>query len=727
MGSLVFVLTELRPDEDGETGHAIFNMLRTLSADDSKRTTLCLVDCVADLASFSATFPDVRLLPVDTRIDQGRLSNGRQHPPARAYPTTPCQWRSAVVLRALASLAETCAIDYLEFPDRGALAFSTLQERNLRGFLGDATIAVRIGTSQTQLMQVEAQALAIEHLHLSDLERKCLRDCDRIVTPLLPVAEATRQSFGFSVEEWGPRLVEHAPLALPEPGAIALEAVDASLGQTLVFPSTLRRVNRPDLFARAIGSFLRTRSDYTGAVVFGAPGVDPEYQSDIERLIPADWAGRVARMPATQGPQREAVLRGATVVIAASWDSYCSVAYEASLLGARLILNETNPAFGVGTPWEDGVNCLKFDGSVRGLVDALKRNVERNERLRPVEPPVRPWPWLPARRERGAWRRLDEHPLVSVVIAHHNLGAYLPETLASVRAQSYGPIEIVVVDDASTDPHSVLGIEALARGADPGLKVVRLSGNVGLAAARNIGVRHATGQYVLTLDADDLIHPDFIAVGVESLENRPEFDLVVTPAGYFLDGQALPTPGKSVEFAGYAVFCGEAVVGGLIENRFSTATAFFRKSALVRFPYEESLGCFEDWSLYLRMCEASVRFIVTNDVFFYYRRRINSMVHTPRDPARKRIEYSDLMRTSAPESLKRRSRQLAIGIASPVAIVPKSPFAEGLFGARGQYDEQVAFASLKLSRWLERRLPWLIDGGVWISSRAWRAYRALRG
>ncbi|MGO4390479.1 glycosyltransferase [Variovorax sp. M-6] len=727
MGSLVFVLTELRPDVEGEAGPAIVDMLRAMSAEDRERTTLCLVDCLADTAPLAATFPDVHLFPVDTRVDQGRLSNGRQHPPARAYPTTPSQWRSAVVFRALATLAERGAIDYLEFPDRGALAFCTLQERNLRGFLGDATIAVRIGTSQTQLMRVEAQALEIEHLHLSDLERKCLRDCDRIVAPLLPVAEATRQSFGFSVEEWSPRIVEHAPPVLPEPGAAALETVDASLGQTLVFPSTLRRVNRPDLFARAVGGFLRTTPDYTGAIVFGAPGVDPEYQSDIERLVPADCADRVGRMPATRDPQRKALLRGATVVIAASWDSFCPVAYEASLLGARLILNETNPAFGAGTPWEDGINCLKFDGSMSGLVDALKRNVERNERLRPVALPMGPWPWLPARRERGAWRRLDERPLVSVVIAHHNLGAYLPETLASVRAQNYGSVEIVLVDDASTDPQSVLGIEALALGADPALKVVRLPGNVGLAAARNVGVRHAAGQYVLTLDADDLIHPDFIAVGVESLENRPEFDLVVTPAGYFLDGQALPTPGKSVEFAGYAVFCGEAVVGGLIENRFSTATALFRKSAMVRFPYEESLSCFEDWSLYLRMCEAGVRFVVTNDVFFYYRRRINSMVHTPRDPMRKRIEYGDLMRTSAPESLKRRSRQLVIGIASPVAIVPKSPFAEGLFGAQGQYDEQVAFASLKLSRWLERRLPWLIDGGVWISSRAWRAYRALRG
>ncbi|RYF40714.1 MAG: glycosyltransferase family 2 protein, partial [Comamonadaceae bacterium] len=375
--------------------------------------------------------------------------------------------------------------------------------------------------------------------------------------------------------------------------------------------------------------FLRTQQSYTGAIVFGTPGIEPAYQSGVERLIPIDCRARVERMPGTEDPQREALLRGATVVIPATWDAFCTVAYEASLLGARLILNETNPAFGVGTPWTDGVNCLKFDGSVFGLTQALRRNIERNELLRPVEYPVRPLPWLQMENRRAPWHRLDEQPLVSVVIAHHNLGAYLPQTLASLRQQSHGAIEIVLVDDASTDRQSLLVIEALALAPDRDLKLIRLPGNVGLAATRNIGVRHATGQYVLTLDADDLIHPDFIAIGVESLENRPAFDVVVPQTAYFLDGETSSASSLPVEFVDYLMFCGEASVGGLVENRFSTATALFRKSALARFPYDESLNCYEDWSLYLRMCEAGVRFIVTNDVFFYYRRRSDSMVHTP--------------------------------------------------------------------------------------------------
>ncbi|RZL68541.1 MAG: hypothetical protein EOP77_01015, partial [Variovorax sp.] len=293
MGSLVFVVAEVHACVEGETANGLFNMLRALSADDRKRAALCLVDDVIDPNSLDQAFPDIRLYPIDTRIDQDGVSAGRQHPPAKAYSATHSHWRSAVVFRALAALDDKSAIDYVEFPDCGGLAFCTLQERNLRGFLDHATIAVRIGMSQTQLMGVEAHDTLIEHLHLSDLERKCLRDCDRIVTPLFPVAEATRRSFGIPEEEWGPRLVEHAPWVHAGTRPTAPRAVDASFDQTLVFPSILRRVNRPDLFARAVGGFLRTQQSYTGAIVFGTPGIEPAYQSGVERLIPIDCRARV--------------------------------------------------------------------------------------------------------------------------------------------------------------------------------------------------------------------------------------------------------------------------------------------------------------------------------------------------------------------------------------------------------------------------------------------------
>lgn len=745
MDRLVFVSTGLFSCTPGAAGRVTSDMLRALDEADRQRATLVMVDAAVDRVSFEAAFPNVALVEVDTRVDQDRFADSRQHPPASAYSNTSAHWRSACVFRALSALSKSQSIAYLEFQDAGGLAFCTLQESRLQGFLSDATVVVRLCGSHTALMHAEALPLSIEDLNLSDLERKCLRDCDFVIAPSPAVSEATREMFGFSPQEWEPRVICHAPPVLSGGVSGVEHAVPPSSDQAIVFSADLRRSERPDLFVRAVAGFMRQCPSYTGSMKLAGHGPDESYIAQIEHLLPSVFRERASFIPELAPHAREKLVGNATVVFPGASPACEMAAMEASLSGGRVILNETNPAFGEGTRWRDGVSCLKFDGTVDGLVGALERNFEDKAQLIPVQYSQEPWPWRVATRQRPVWHALQERPLVSVVVPHHNLGSYLTATLDNLAAQSYRNIEIVVVDDASTDPQSLRLIDELACKEDALLKIARLTANVGLAAARNIGVRLATGRYVLTLDADDLIHPHFLEVGVAALENSTEFDIVVTPAGYFLDGEAQPAPGEAANFCDYAMFSGEAVVAGLLENRFSTATALFRKSALDDFPYVESLNCYEDWSLFMRMCDAGRRFLVTTDVFFFYRRRLNSMVHASRDLARKRIEYSDLLRTSAPRAITQKSRHLLIGIGAAVAGNQASAETEtldeppvdteataeelihGLFGPKGQYDEQVVFASLKASRWLERKMPWMIRGSVFVARWTWRAYRVVRG
>ncbi len=102
---------------------------------------------------------------------------------------------------------------------------------------------------------------------------------------------------------------------------------------------------------------------------------------------------------------------------------------------------------------------------------------------------------------------------VSVVLPCFNAHTYLGETLASVRAQTFTDLEIIVVDDGSTDPATQAYLSTLP--AD--IRLVRQE-NRGLAGARNAGFRAARGRYVLPLDCDDLIAPTMIAHCVEALE-----------------------------------------------------------------------------------------------------------------------------------------------------------------------------------------------------------------
>src|SRR4028119_1234933 len=105
--------------------------------------------------------------------------------------------------------------------------------------------------------------------------------------------------------------------------------------------------------------------------------------------------------------------------------------------------------------------------------------------------------------------------LVSVIIPCYNQAYFLGEAIESVLAQSYPHFEIVVVDDGSTDNTS----EVAAR--YPGVRCIRQE-NRGLAGARNEGIRHSSGSYLVFLDADDRLLPEALAVGLRHLKERPE-------------------------------------------------------------------------------------------------------------------------------------------------------------------------------------------------------------
>jgi glycosyltransferase involved in cell wall biosynthesis len=121
--------------------------------------------------------------------------------------------------------------------------------------------------------------------------------------------------------------------------------------------------------------------------------------------------------------------------------------------------------------------------------------------------------------------------LVSVVMPAFNEEGFIAEALESVLAQTYAPVEVVVVDDGSTDRTA-----EIARGC--GVRVVRQAQR-GSAAARNAGLAATRGEYWAIFDADDLMPAERIELQVEHLERDPEVGMV------FGLTEAFVTPGQS--------------------------------------------------------------------------------------------------------------------------------------------------------------------------------------
>ena len=114
-------------------------------------------------------------------------------------------------------------------------------------------------------------------------------------------------------------------------------------------------------------------------------------------------------------------------------------------------------------------------------------------------------------------------PLVSVIVPCFNAGSMLAPALLSIIRQTYPAIEIIFVDNVSTDGSAAVAAETLARHQRP-FRIVRCETR-GANAARNFGYGFASGDYVWWMDADDLVSPDKTALQVEALEASPAYDI----------------------------------------------------------------------------------------------------------------------------------------------------------------------------------------------------------
>jgi glycosyltransferase involved in cell wall biosynthesis len=128
----------------------------------------------------------------------------------------------------------------------------------------------------------------------------------------------------------------------------------------------------------------------------------------------------------------------------------------------------------------------------------------------------------------------EEHPLVSVIIPVHNGGRYLRAALESVLAQTYRPLEVIVVDDGSVDDSGPIA---------QSFHDVRYihQPNQGVAAARNHGIEAARGEYLAFLDQDDLWTPEKLKLQIGYLLSHPDVGYTLTQQQFFLDpGATLP-------------------------------------------------------------------------------------------------------------------------------------------------------------------------------------------
>jgi glycosyltransferase involved in cell wall biosynthesis len=255
-------------------------------------------------------------------------------------------------------------------------------------------------------------------------------------------------------------------------------------------------------------------------------------------------------------------------------------------------------------------------------------------------------------------------PLVTIVVLCHNYGRFLSEAIDSALAQTYPNVEILVIDDGSTDD----SLEVAQRYADR-VKVVTQA-NMGMERTANRGAKEASGDLFCFLSADDVLEPRYVEELAAALAREPEAAYAYCRPRLF---GARNGPMRCLPFSAFFM---------VKRSNFVAGSALCRRSEyLAAGGYAEDLGehAFEDWDLWLRLLERGRRGTYVREPLLRWRRHETGS-RNPEQGARE---------VAARAFMRERHRELVDRLATP--------------RARAAYAVDVALAALDLlvgfSRW----------------------------
>lgn len=202
--------------------------------------------------------------------------------------------------------------------------------------------------------------------------------------------------------------------------------------------------------------------------------------------------------------------------------------------------------------------------------------------------------------------------LISVVIPCYNQGMYIDDAVESIYRQTYKNYEIVIVDPGSDDQFTRT---KLCNYAAPFTQVVISEQQLFPSKARNLAFSHTKGEFILTLDADDILEKTFMEKTIARMATDPDIGAASGKVMYF---------GYEEGFLDYR--------GGQLEdilrNMGSHLCALIRRTAWVEINgFDESVNDgFEDWEFWMRLTKKHWSISIVPEILFYYRQKDSSRV-----------------------------------------------------------------------------------------------------
>ncbi len=552
----------------------------------------------------------------------------QEPPPERGYYYSWLQGWSHRLYAGLVEAFPEGGPDLVEFPDYLAEGFVTVQARRTGDpRLRNTIVAVRLHTT-TEIVSVlnGHQGQELETQAIYEMERHCLAKADRLLWPGGDVLATYERYYGAralapAVEIPDAFLIQREHPAPEVVGEGALK---------LLYLGRMERRKGVHNLVRALASL--AHDDWRLTLLGGDTPTGPlgtsmrshlammtagDERFDLHEPVPREEVGRM-------------IVAHDAVVVPSLWECWPNVAREALQHDRPVIATPVGGLVTFVRPGESG--WLARDTSVDALCDLLEPLVAEPEQVRELgrsgepsrllgrltDPAMILGRYLDAIRGARAARprRRTRAPLVSVVIPYYELDAFVEETIASVAAQTYPNLETIVVNDGSLREQDAFLDQLPVR-----LVTQR---NRGLGAARNLGVAAARGRFVLPLDADDLLEPDFVEACVRALVADDDMAYVGTWSRF------VDEDGRQIDDAdpGYAPLGNWSRLADH-QNVAGSASALLRRYLFdVGFAYSPDLTSYEDWLFYLQLRDAGHLGGIIPRSLLRYRIRRSSMLRS---------------------------------------------------------------------------------------------------
>lgn len=520
--------------------------------------------------------------------------------------------------------------DYVEFADYGAAGAVTVQEQRLFGSLGDAVVAVVLHSPTYECWHWNRQdhVYGPELREIAALEHETIRRAPlcwspsqrlrQIVCERLDMAEASVPIVRYPM---------HLPEPAPPPPAPRRRLADLRF---LYFGRI-----EPRKGVREIAAAFAELPDLTIDCIGRDGPTAPLQTSEVAHLQKV--AGPNVRFlpPLPRAELLQRIAAADVVVLPSPWDNWPNACLEAMAM-ARVVVGGRNG--GMGEMIEHGRNGFLCDGGDHrdlqrvlntDLTEALPRldaiGRAAASRARELASPSVYTASLErlVAEHRGRGRRpasvARRDPQVSIVVPYHREPIELVgEAIDSALGQSHRPLEILLVNDGSPRPDAAAILAAMAA-KDPRVQVLHKP-NGGLASARNFAIERARGAFLLFLDADNVLRPDYAAVGVDVFARCPAA-MAVVPRHRLFDAAtrrplavAQPLPFDRAL--------------ALFRNSLGDAGAMFRREVFHQHSlrYDPLVDCYSDWALWLDLAARGLTVEAVPRELYDYRMRPDSMM-----------------------------------------------------------------------------------------------------